>query len=140
MSTLEQIPHAAEGYAVEQATPGVHRRYAGHAPDGARKTRTRRGLEALLAGRRGEPCIECFPAPLPVEPVEVRAEKARRPRARVQIQNFDAEGRDLSTAQAIAAFTSEPSVAAIDEGDETPADDPEASATGEAGTPPAEEG
>lgn len=55
----------------------------------------------------------------------------------VRIQHYGADGQPISTAEAITQLQTDPTAGfVIQGGDATPADDPEADAAGEAGTPP----
>lgn len=53
---MTRIPLDPIGYKVDGST--IHTRYATHG-DGQR-TRTAKGVETLLDGKKGKPCVECY--------------------------------------------------------------------------------
>ena len=80
------IPLDPIGYAVNPSTGTIHTRYADHARDSYR-TRTVKGVETLLDGRKPNVCGLCFPTPLypsdptPRAPQKRRSGTAKKPKA-----------------------------------------------------------
>ena len=64
------LPRDPTGYAVEESTGIVHKRYADHAR-GIRRT-TEAGVFAILAHVERRPCPECWPRAKPARPVRSR--------------------------------------------------------------------
>jgi hypothetical protein len=56
-----KIPIDPIGYAVNENTGTIHTRYADHG-NGTR-TRTVKGVETLLNGKKGTACKLCYPSP-----------------------------------------------------------------------------
>ena len=82
---MTRIPIDANGYAVNPATGTVHTRYAGEHAGLHYRTRTVKGVETLLDGKKLTVCSVCYPAPLydtpaPSAPQQRRSgPKAKKP-------------------------------------------------------------
>lgn len=65
---MVKLPIDANGYAVTPSTGTVHTRYAGEHAGTHYRTRTAKGVETLLDGKRPKICKLCYPSPRYPEP------------------------------------------------------------------------
>jgi hypothetical protein len=56
-----RIPLDPIGYSVDGDT--IHTRYADHVSRNSHRTRTVKGVETLMAGKKAKVCGECYPSP-----------------------------------------------------------------------------
>ena len=80
-----RVPLDPNGYAVNPATGTVHTRYAGEHAGLHYRTRTVKGVETLLDGKKLTVCLVCYPSPqydtpAPAKPQQRRSgPKAKQP-------------------------------------------------------------
>ena len=77
---MTRIPLDPDGYSVNQSTGTVHTRYVGDHAGTSYRTRTVKGVETLLDGRKPKVCEVCFPNPQ-YPPTARPAQKRRVPNA-----------------------------------------------------------
>lgn len=79
---MTRLPIDSDGYSVNQNTGTIHTRYAGDHAAGSLRTRTPRGVETLLDGRKGKLCAVCYSAPrYPTPPTDGAPQRRRVPAA-----------------------------------------------------------
>ena len=78
---MTRIPLDPNGYAVNVATGTIHTRYAGDHAGLHYRTRTVKGVETLLDGRKPTVCSVCFPSPRYAEPDKPKRTQRRRNKA-----------------------------------------------------------
>lgn len=61
---MTMIPLDPIGYAVNSSTGTVHTRYVGEHGGVTQRTRTVKGVETILDGRKLNVCAICYPRPL----------------------------------------------------------------------------
>lgn len=88
------IPLDLDGYAVNPATGTVHTRYAGEHAGLHYRTRTVKGVETLLNGRKLNVCSVCYPSPQYDPPP--RPPQQRRSGKPTRKQQDEAMGRYLA--------------------------------------------
>lgn len=75
---MTRIPLDPIGYSVNQSTGTIHTRYAGDHAGDAYRTRTVKGVETLLDGRKPKVCDVCYPSPSYATPTPADKPQRRR--------------------------------------------------------------